>query len=422
MISRASICGALLLCSIAVSLGASAQPAQEPQLEFKPSLEARSRVETRIEPLTTDDNQYFVATRIRFGAEGRWGKHRIFAQVQDSRRFGELSATRMTAGTTEFLQGYLELAADFGYLRLGRQQIEYGAGRLIGLSNWTNGQSFDALRLHGTWGSVDADFFASVVSFQRDIGSRNTEGDYLGGLALTWKASDAFTLEPYLLFRHDGPTESGAADAPLRERNRNIGAAALHLKGEVSIIKFDVEGVFQYGDEGDAGGEFLAFAAQGDGTVSLPLPLQPAVTVGASYGSAPSSDGKVDGFDLFYPTKHARFGSADLLGWRNQITGYLKAAIVPIPSLQITASGWLLMLADPAGSWFDSNGGAVANSNNNDERHLGTEIDVDLRWGIMKQVGLFAGYSMFMPGAGAAALGKDQTRHWAYLMMQAQLP
>ena len=101
----------------------------------------------------------------------------------------------------------------------------------------------------------------------------------------------------------------------------------------------------------------------------------------------------------------------------------MRAGIAPADTnVELWADLHLLGLAEPGGRWSDAPGRTIAEDPTNDERFLGTEVDVELRWRPMQQVSLWSGYSIFAPGAGAARLGRERITHWAYLMLGVMLP
>lgn len=403
-------------------------------LELRPQLESRARAELRIDPLIGRDDQYFVTMRNRLGMDARLGELRVLLQIQDARDFGVIEPTAPAGASTDIHQGYLQIGGEHAFLRVGRQEIDWGSQRFLGALNWTSAaRSFDAVR--GRWGDgvVTLDAFGAWVRTSRAIAdprigdSVQTEGDWLAGVGATFALAPVGRLGAYALYRHDGPTEvpttvsDPAQMGAYLDRQRDVVSPGLRLESEgAGPLRYELELVAQVGRVMDR--DHVALAAVGEIHYRFQdVPLAPSIGGGASYGSGAGAD--LAELDNFYPTNHARYGSADLIGLRNQAHGFLRAGIAPAgTNLEAWADVHVLALAEPGARWSDAVGRTIAQDPTNDERFLGTEVDVELRWRPDPRVALWGGYAVFAPGAGAARLGRDQVTHWAYLMLGVTLP
>ncbi len=407
-------------------------------LTFAPKVEVRFRGEVRSSPYTRSGqgtNQYFVGSRARLGLDLSYRWIRGVALFQDARRFGQFGLGTDGGSTTGLHLGFIELrrGSDL-WLRLGRQEINYGAQRMLGALNWsTAGRSFDALRLHAHTGSIDIDALAAMVRMPRSVSytdtegldsSAESEGDWLAAVSMVWAAHQGFNLEVQLLYRHDGPTEPTATSTPAiaEERERDIASPGLRIHGAPAPgLRYDVEFHFQGGRS--AGERHLALAVAAEASYALQVTGRPGLALGAAYatGGVPGDD--LTEFDNFFPTNHLYYGAADLMGLRNVIELHARLFAAPREvRLRPSISFHLLALDDPARPWKNAGGGVLGVSVENEERVLGYELDVNVAWRATSWLNIAGGYAVFIPAAGAENLGHTEATHWAYLMIGSVLP
>ncbi|MBI5488742.1 MAG: alginate export family protein [Deltaproteobacteria bacterium] len=412
-------------------------------LLFRPSLEVRERFETRLGPYTATgaaDDDYFVGSRVRLGAELTLEPVRLLVQVQDARSLGQFAVGTDDGSTTGLHQGFLEVQTCCGWFRLGRQEITWGAQRMIGNFNWsTAGRSFDALRTHWKWGDFGLDVFGAMIRVVRTISytvttgdppvaetrSVRSEGDYLAALELSWTLGEPLALELTGLYRHDGPTESpaGAADpAPFVGRDRDVASVGLRLHGAPATgLAYDVEAAIQSGEA--AGERHLAAAAAAELGYVFQVAGRPGLTLGGAYATGGAPGDSWTEFDNFFPTNHPFYGIADLFGWRNVIDGWARISFAPVEApLKASVAGHVLGLAAPGSRWSNAGGATLGLDAGNTDNVLGYELDVELGWTPWRWLQLGAGYAVFLPAAGAEDLGHGDATHWAYLTAGSQLP
>ena len=382
---------------------------------LKLSAEVRTRGEARLSPYfgPFDPTWLFVTHRTRVGLDARRGCARLFIQVQDVRNWGDAPLGTDAGPTTGVHQGYLQLG-DMGanrWLRVGRQEINYGRQRLIGALNWTSpARAFDAVRGHYATGDVELDVFAAYLRSQRILttGLQESEGDALAGGQVAWAPSDAFNFEGTLLVRHDGGVEGAEA------RNRNISATSLRVHGRPSSLFYEAEAVLQLGRVGGSGHQAIAGAAEVGVVLGGPAGLR--LSLGGDYASG--AGGGLDEFDNFFPTNHIHYGLADLIGWRNMFDAFAQAKVsLTDPSLTGVFNARLLGLADPSARWSNAVGATIGQDATNDNRVLGAEFDLVATWKPLAGVSLEGGYTIFIPASAASRLGRGDVSHWMYLMV-----
>lgn len=464
--SRAQRSAVLVTCFIAaIASNAEAQVAPGPGVEvagvtWRAAARVRPRLELRVDPYRTSDtsgdvaarrgpDQGFVTSRARLSLDGRANDLRLFVEVQDARSWGDTAPGSDGGAATGLHQGYLDIGNETRWLRVGRQELAIGAERLLGSLQWSSAaRSFDAIRAHTASGAIELDAFGAWVRPARTITtampalSVDTAGDFLLGVAAKWQASPELRLEPYVLYRHDGPTEApaGAVDpSPQLGRHRDIVAIAARASGQSGAVRFDLEGVAQLGstridtfdgtalEDGDAQGH-LAFAAFADVGLTVAQSIGGVASLGAAFATGRSEDGDIDEFDNFFPTNHAPYGTADLVGWRNLIDPFVRFQIAP-PGAKWSGSleAHALMLADPSARWSDASGRTVGRRADNDDRFLGAELDLEAKASLGAHVTVTGGYALFLPMSGAESLAGDGAdgattpTHWIYAAIDGSL-
>jgi hypothetical protein len=396
-----------------------------------PFLEARFRAEVRAnvygDGLQLPNNVHFVSSRVRLGLDGQWKFMRVMMQIQDARLLGTRPGFD-DGGTFALHQGILEFGnAERGYVRVGRQEINYGNQRMIGALDWLmSGRSFDALRFHGIFGDkVEVDAFGSMVARQQNFVDDTVappvtvqnNGSYLAAVNAIYKHSAKLYMEAYVLYRHDRPIS--ALTAALKN---DIVSPGIYVTGvPVDGLKYTGELTLQGGKQFDL--SFFAYAVSGDVQYTFDAKVKPTIYGGFAYGSGASQDGKVNEFNNFFPTNHKFYGAADLFGLRNLIDGHVAVGITaPNAPVGLKLEVFNMALADPSARWSNAPGITLGQSATNTTRNLGQEIDALVKWRFVQWASLSGGYAVFIPNQGAQNLGHDVAAQWAYAMITLRTP
>ena len=160
--------------------------------QLTPSLEVRTRTEYRrdapdlggfdlygrLSPRVRD--AWVVAERSRLGLGVERGAVRAQFTLQDARAFGTPSPSATLGAERgpsriEPYEAYLEMrssSARPNTLRLGRQAVIWGEGRLIGNADFSpTGRSLDAARAHVAVGNFDFEALAAILEVPGPLGS-----------------------------------------------------------------------------------------------------------------------------------------------------------------------------------------------------------------------------------------------------------
>ena len=227
--------------------------------------------------------------------------------------------------TVDLRQGYMEMfrpgRSSVG-VRVGRQALAYGNERMVGALEWTNtSRAFDAVK--GWWSNdvwrIEA-FAASVVQIEQDRFDRRRSGEtFLGTVASASGLIRGGVVEPYLFVKNSDAL-SGEFGSSGPGTIYTMGARAVGILPR--RLDYSVEMAWQTGHRADD--DIKAWAGHyALGWMVTDSASKPRVAIEYNHASGDDdpSDGHTGTFDQLYPTNHFKYGTADLLGWRNMCVG-----------------------------------------------------------------------------------------------------
>ena len=295
------------------------------------TFEQRERYEDRTGSTSGDDPDVFailVRTRLGMSLVPVWWL-KFSAMIQDARAplYGP-GAPGNIRDPADLHEAYIEVfpAAKEGFgIVLGRKMtLNYGDGRLIGISNWSNtSRSYDQARIYWRSPRVQAEvLLVSVVKVRIGEFNRPVLGDRVWG---TYEVFPDFykhnLLEAYLL-RHDQNRPGGFSGGSPQNGTDKLGinTFGLRLTGPLSYgVKYNLEAARQKGKVGTATLSASAWTASLNRRTTIAgKPLDLAVEYKFASGTADPTDPTRSGtFDQLYAADHDKFGHQDLFGWRN---------------------------------------------------------------------------------------------------------
>jgi hypothetical protein len=348
----------------------------------------------------------YLLNRFRFGMllkPQSWFK--IYTEGQDAHAFFKtLPIATSYQDTWDLRQAFVELGGAEGQpwdVKVGRQELNFGAGRLIGKSDWRNGgRTFDAAlaKLHEGRFRLSA-FSSSIVALQGYGISHHQEGYDIHGL---YGGIDDLiphsVLEPYF-FWHLAPGAK-ANDGTLGKLDEKT--VGLRWAGMVTN-RFDyaAEAAGQYGSLSDDSISARATWLTAGYTLT-DTRLKPRFFADFFYGSGnhnPHGDTHAT-FDELYPTVHDRNGLADQLGWQNlkEFRTGTRLFLTRHWALAGIYNDWYLASAKDA--LYNSTGGViVVDPSGNAGTHIGQEFDFETSFRLNAEVELGTGIGHILPGA-----------------------
>lgn len=340
---------------------------------------------------------------------------RFFIQMQDSRDFGEEAAALPSPlGDDEGIdlhQGYVEYAnvGDSGFsFRVGRQEINLGAQRLVGGVNWSNvGRSFDG----GVMTYDDDNWTLNVLA---TAANKTLAGDqtWFGGAYTTWKNFPKGVLDFYYLLLQDNDGAAGAAAGT--GDTQSVHTAGARIKSDPGRFDLSAEGAVQLGKFGS--NSVLAYASHAGVGYTFEDTYKPKLTL--EYNFASGDDGgnnKYTKFNNLFPTNHGKYGPMDLVAWSNLHDGHAGFSVMPSKSWKIGVDYHLLMVDKTgAGDAFGGVAGAAGAG-----KIGGHEADLTVGYVWNEYASFLFGVSHFVPGSFLKNQGIAASSDFGYLQATA---
>lgn len=336
-------------------------------------------------------------------------------------------------------QGFLQVKP-FGdktplTLRGGRQEMTFGAARVIAAGDWGNvHRRFDGFRAMYNSPTLDVDVFwtkpviFATTPFDTRLHPSINEGmnrkpdhyreeQQFFGTYATYKGIPKHTIDAYAL----GLTDNGF----LANANNRLGDLTLYtlggrFAGATGNFDYDVEGNGQWGKW--AGDDVKAWwAALDTGYTFKPLPWTPRLGAGFDYASGDDTprDGTHETHNQLFVSSHTFNGYLDVIGPQNLISPNINLTLKPLKNVTAKVYYYHYWLASNLDSAYNKGGGSarrnVSGSSGND---LGDELDLSLSWQVDVHSQLLVGVSHFWPGNFINSSGFSRDADVFYLQWQ----
>lgn len=362
-----------------------------------------------------DEDGYFL-TRLLVHADVHMSPYfRVFVQgkeaVVDKRDGGPRASDQDEWDVQQaFADGIIPLGEDSKLtLRFGRQEIAFGAERLIGVSDWSNTQKvFDGFRgtltCKGEEVSNALDLFAvNPVTMIPEQANRSDSAQALFG------AYDTISLPNFISAKSNTKLEfyviglNQEADAT-RSYNAETYTFGTRLATKPKPFDFEVEADYQTGVHGDQ--NIRAFSVSTVAGVTFDkVALSPRPFVGFDYASGDSDpgDGTYHTFNQLFPTGHQYFGYIDVIGRDNVVSPNAGVDLTLVENATLAKKVCLraqylaFWKAESADSLYAASGSVLARSASSDT-FIGQELDLLLSWQVERHTLITAGYCHFFAG------------------------
>jgi len=336
---------------------------------------------------TADLSNRYYLERIRLDIALRpLAQLRFYVQAQDSRAWGydNRAVLNSVQNPVDLRQGYVDYQSNESrgvQIRVGRQEMRLGAGRLVDSPEWSNvSRSYDAARLALFRPGVRVDFVAgSPVLIDQGRFDRHKAGEHLfAGYGSLTRLVPRGNLQPYLLAR----TSLYATPEIGQPGDAHLYTAGLRLDGRLPA-RFDyaVEVAKQWGTWANdrisaIGGMYsLGWAVRTAGG-------KPRLTLDAHHasGDGDAKDGTRGTFDQMYAGNHGFLGITDQFGWKNMrmVKGGLEVA--PCRKCKVSTDFREMYLATTQDGLYAGNGTRSVLNRKATSRHVGSEADVTLSY------------------------------------------
>jgi hypothetical protein len=375
----------------------------------------------------------FASLRTRLGVEKSF-KNRVllYIQLQDSRVFGSETSTLSNSKNLDLHQGYVKLNKLFNWnwsIQAGRFEVSYGTQRFFGAVGWHFvGRSFDGVRFGIAPEKFGIDLFALTVRESVSYIGNARPGTYpypqeptpshsIYGIWKKTKFDDNNKLD---LFGYWEINRFKVGDEPCRLNMPTLGGSYWGTFGKISTT---IEAAYQFGDM--IGKDISAYL------VSASVYYQVSIAklgLGADILSGTDPDDastKMNTYQATYGTNHKFYGYMDyfinipvntmFLGLNDfYITSYFK----PQDSKWSFGANIHQFMSNKSSEIT-----LPGNSSPTSENTFGQEIDLTVKYGIIKGTTLVWGGSVFFPGGLMKHMfdPREDIAYWMYVMIIANL-
>lgn len=374
---------------------------QEPRYEFGAELRARAQTRNGGGDDPTKEDA-FTTTRLRFDATMRPTRHvRIFVEAQDSHVQGFASDRddRALKDPVDIRQGYLALGDDDGPLTLfvGRRELSFIDERIIGVRNWSNiSPAWDGSELVLRRGKDSVNLLAVTqvdISDGFDPPSR-TRWVY-GAVGVIGSGLGGHQIEPFFFTSRRPVDLSSNLGGVLRTAGSRF-SGLLAETWDYQVILAGQGGRTQNRSQGAWMGVWAL------GKTLEQRRLRPRLGVEWSYASGDSDpqDGRIGTFDTLFPGPHRIYGVQDIVSLRNLRALKTGVELHPRRAWQVNVDFLDLRLASRHDGLYQTNFVARAHAplGGASSAHIGSEVDVVLRYAPTAKVEVSFGVSRFAAG------------------------
>ncbi len=376
---------------------------------------------------TPKKNDTFLLSRFRGHGDLHLGKYlRLFGELKSAlstRR--DLTGRRrpLDVDTLALQNGFAELDLPLGNdrganLRLGRQEMTFGAQRLVSPLDWANSRrTFDGVTatVHAAgWRATG--FWTRPVRIRKHIANDHLHSvEFYGVYAVGSVPRTRQGLDLYWLgLQQDMPT---AGNGTTGRVDRHTLGGRVYGKLLGTSASFDLESAIQIGEVGDEN----IFAGMVSMTVTIPIAhafWSPKVSAGFDYASGGGGGGgEVRTFNQLFPLGHAYLGYIDVVGRQNIIAGHAGLVVSPIKKSAVAATLHSFWRAAEDDALYNAVGGVVRPGSASNSMHVGTELDLTATYEVNPHLIALVGYSHFFAGSFIRNSGPADDVDFGYLQL-----
>ena len=347
--------------------------------------------------LTGNDDD-FLLHRTRLFANARYSDwFRVYAEYIDAESNNEIFAPRaIEVNRSDMLNLFADArvwCGDCGdlWFRAGRQELLYGAERLISPLDWANTRrTFEGYKLFWKGADWNVDFFATrpVLPDPIHFDSPDYQQEFFGAWG-TYKAIQNHTIDVFALQYNN---DRGLNDFEFT----TLGGRWIDNEGP---WLWEVEGATQFGSNTDGSPHQAGFATGGLGYRWADRCWKPQLWCYYDWASGGDVLGAGNGFNHLFPLAHKYLGFMDLFGRSNIQSPNVQLTFQPHQKVKFLAWYYYLMLDTRADTPYTVVMTPVNPGNAPVSRDLGHEIDLLATISLTDRMELLVGYSHFFSGA-----------------------
>jgi hypothetical protein len=358
-------------------------------------------------------NRFMVNTKANL--KDSWGQNilELFVEGLDARVGAYQTKAPNQKDSFDLHQAYVKfyniLASDFDF-KVGRQEMKYGAGRLIANPTWNNRiRHFDAAVVHYHPSDL---YFDILIADDVKYDDNNFNGiqykEKLMGLYGGYQGGKFIPRTEFYFLPQ-------IINNIFTKSTRYTGGA--RLQGELpGKVLYDFEFPYQFGKANHK--EIKAYAFHVDLSREFQgVFLEPKAIFEYNQASGDTDPrDHVNGtFIPLYQSTHEPYGIMDFFRWQNMRDIELKLNLVITKKLRIVPETDFFWLMSTNDAWYDSSGAVIRNVRKGRRSHyVGQEASLRGYYEVNKNIKLESGYAHFFTGDYVKDTGANDDADWFY--------
>ncbi|HEV8607005.1 MAG TPA: alginate export family protein [Tepidisphaeraceae bacterium] len=348
------------------------------------------------------DEDGFFLTRLLAHVDAHFGKNfRLFLQLNSAFVHDRVGGAR--PGDADYID-IQQAFADFqipinsstsALFRIGRQELIYGAQRLIGPNDWVNvRRTFDGAKVSlSTPNNVLDVFLVRPIDIHKQSLNGEDESTWFAGIYNVTALPDLLKgahskLDLYLLALDKQQSEINAVDSTTYTLGARLHTTPepwdfdLELDGQLG--KFDGDSISAWSIATEAGYTFSQFI------------FSPRASLGLD--AASGSPDPAHRFNQLFPPTYTYLGHIYIFGRENIIDLHPGLIVNLTSSVALQLDQHFFWRQNTHDAVYNLAGGIVRFSTASDEPYLGNEFDSVINWQINRHTSAYLGYAHFFPG------------------------
>lgn len=351
------------------------------------------------------DETGFDLLRFLIHADAHFGEHlRVFVQLDSSLLYDRAGGPR-PGDTNDFdiQQAFVDLnlpVNDAGnlLLRFGRQELIYGAQRLISPNDWANvRRSFEGARASWSMPNDTLDGFlvrpVIVEKSHFDSGDDHTTfaGIYNVAAFPDVAPKAGAKLDTYLLLLNRGRSLTSGYNA-----NSSTFTLGLRPHAELGNWNLDLEADWQFGQYNSSSIDAYSLAIDAGYTFSQ-IKFAPLASLGLDIASG--SANPAHRFNQLFPPLYTYFGHLYLFGRENIIDLHPELALHLTEHATLSLADHAFWRANTNDAVYSPTNAVVRAADGSHARFIGDEFDITFSWQVDRHLLLYSGWAHLFTGA-----------------------
>ena len=298
-------------------------------------------------------------------------------------------------------------------IRFGRQELMYGAQRLVSPSDWTNvRRTFEGVKasLSIPNDTLDAFLVRPVLVEKTRFNSGDDHTAFAGLYNVTafpnFLPGSASMLDTYLFLLDKSP--SSTTGTPVSSDTFTLGLRPHSHPGPWDL---DLEADGQFGSYD--GHPICAYAVAAEaGYTFRNLIFAPRTGVGVDMASG--SANPAHRFNQLFPPQYLYLGHMYLFGRQNIVDLHPELTLNFSEDLRLDVTGHFFWRQNAGDALYDLHGAVVRAANGSHALVVGNELDLSLNWQINRCLSAYTGYAHFFAGTFLQHTGPAEDQDFFY--------